>query len=63
MRAETLTLLHEMATDADTLRAMGAKEGLGGLQEVRSLALGQRSRPALCAPPHCNTHALHSSRY
>ncbi len=36
MRAETLTLLHAMAVDPDTLRAMGTKDGLEGLQTVRT---------------------------
>jgi hypothetical protein len=52
MRAETLTLLHAMSTEPDSLRAMGMKEGLEGLQMVRD---------PLPHTPHKQQHrALHT---
>ena len=56
MRAETLTLLHGMSVDADTLRAMGTKEGMAGLQLV-GLAQERGFTPCFPQPASCQRHA------
>jgi hypothetical protein len=67
MRAETLTLLHALSTEPDSLRAMGMKEGLEGLQMVRSPMPHHPTqtttpRIALHHTARCTHHALHTPR-